>query len=703
MKQESNRDLNQDMYEKNARAEAGSGCRAVSFRAAALRNARETAHSHRLLELEVPADGGGVFIPCDRFTGSQTLAVEIETLEAHCAPFYICFYEKGMNPLEDGCEKPVFWARTGVKPRLPSTWSFEFHLLGRTASPKRTPGRQKLDLAGQPCAIEDIGYLYLHFISGPTSIHVRLSDLRVCCGQPLYHIEHRPLLDELGQYLPADWPGRQPSVRAMASRLREFYGESQKLPAEPGFYASDWNRWGGWGRKKLCAGTGFFRTFHDGKRWWLADPEGYAFFSIGPDCVGTDRETRADAWEHLLTYMPSPQGIYGRALRREDWGDGQSPLFIDYPMLNLMRAFGKDWREKWTELTARRLRAWGFNTVANWSDEGFCHAARLPYVLPLNTKAPFPTTAETIYQDFPDVFSGEYLEKSRQLAQALIPYRDDPFLIGYFLCNEPGWGFEKGLNLGLQLLKSRNRLSSRRHLIAFLQERYRGEIAALNARWHTSFSSFQALLAPFGEADGISQAGKGDLRDFTAVLIRQYATIPSQECRRIDSRHLNLGMRWAFIHDPLLLSGWEAFDVFSLNCYKIDPLPSLRAIAEAGVRKPLIIGEFHHGALDAAHTATGIRGVASQAERGRAYRYYVENAASFQNLVGCHYFTYNDQSALGRMDGECYNIGFVDACQTPYPAMVRAARDTALSLYEVACGERAPFAESPAEIPAVYF
>jgi hypothetical protein len=40
------------------------------------------------------------------------------------------------------------------------------------------------------------------------------------------------------------------------------------------------DRFGGWKGKKLKA-SGFFRTEHDGNRWWLVTPEGNAFISFG--------------------------------------------------------------------------------------------------------------------------------------------------------------------------------------------------------------------------------------------------------------------------------------------------------------------------------------------------------------------------------------------------------------------------------------
>ena len=40
------------------------------------------------------------------------------------------------------------------------------------------------------------------------------------------------------------------------------------------------DRFGGWTELKFDA-TGFFRTEHDGRRWWLVTPEGHAFISWG--------------------------------------------------------------------------------------------------------------------------------------------------------------------------------------------------------------------------------------------------------------------------------------------------------------------------------------------------------------------------------------------------------------------------------------
>ena len=92
-------------------------------------------------------------------------------------------------------------------------------------------------------------------------------------------------------------------------------------------------------------------------------------------------------------------------------------------------------------------------------------------------------------------------------------------------------------------------------------------------------------------------------------------------------------------------------------------------MVELGVDLPVMIGEFHFGALDTGLSATGLEGVLTQKDRGKAYSYYCERVAAHPNGVGCHYFQCYDQFVLGRFDGENYNIGLFDICSRPYQDM----------------------------------
>ena len=73
--------------------------------------------------------------------------------------------------------------------------------------------------------------------------------------------------------------------------------------------------------------------------------------------------------------------------------------------------------------------------------------------------------------------------------------------------------------------------------------------------------------------------------------------IPSLAIRRLDPNHLNLGIRYAWLSSKELAAGSEFTDVFSFNCYSMDPTDSIENFSKL-VGKPVMIGEFHFGALD---------------------------------------------------------------------------------------------------------
>jgi hypothetical protein len=112
-------------------------------------------------------------------------------------------------------------------------------------------------------------------------------------------------------------------------------------------------------------------------------------------------------------------------------------------------------------------------------------------------------------------------------------------------------------------------------------------------------------------------------------------------------------------------------DVIGVNRYRFSP-SDLKI--EAAVDKPIIIGEFHFGALDRGMLHPGLRGVGNQQQRNYAYRHYVTQALTHPNIVGTHWFQYREQAMSGRKDGENFQIGFVDIADTPYPELITAAR-----------------------------
>lgn len=95
------------------------------------------------------------------------------------------------------------------------------------------------------------------------------------------------------------------------------------------------------------------------------------------------------------------------------------------------------------------------------------------------------------------------------------------------------------------------------------------------------------------------------------------------------------------------------------------------------------------GALDRGLFHTGLRSVVDQNQRAEGYRYYVTSALQNPAVVGAHWFQCYDESTTGRGDGENYQIGFMDICDTPYWETIAAVREVGYKLYSIRAGKDA--------------
>jgi len=497
-----------------------------------------------------------------------------------------------------------------------------------------------------------------------------------------------PLLDELGQTTRVDWPGKTRSEADLVERL-----QAQRASAGDCAWPAAFSHYGG-RRERPFEATGFFRTHHDGRRWWLVDPEGCAFWSAGLDCVRADITANAGGLETALSWIPTAEDGFTDARHERDGG-----LMVDYLRANFIRAFGPDgWREAWAEIALALLRRFGFNTVANWSDWQVASAAGFPYVRPLKWPAPNGPQAPRVFRDFPDVFDPAFAAEAAHYARQLEATRDDPAFLGYFLMNEPTWGFARQTPAE-GMLYTRDGGAAREALAAFCRQRYADD-AALAAAWGEGVT-FDGL-ARGRWTRPVATGAKADLEAFSTVMVERLYTTLTDACRAVDPNHLNLGARYFRVPPAWAMRGMGCFDVFSVNGYGETVDPALADACEA-MGCPAMIGEWHFGALDVGLPASGIGRVATQADRGKAYRVYLEDAAARPWCVGVHYFTLYDQSAMGRFDGENYNIGFVDICHKPYQPLVDAARAGHERLYDIADGKAEPFADAPVYLPRLFY
>ena len=496
------------------------------------------------------------------------------------------------------------------------------------------------------------------------------------------------LLDQLGQSDTRVWPSKTRSVEELKTRLN-----AQLAAASSHKWPEAFSEWGGLATRveKAAKPNGFFRTHHDGTRWWLLDPSGHPFWSAGLDSVRVDIDSNYDGLERALAWMPPADGEFKEIYQIR--GDGRRS--INYLAANFIRTFGGGWYDKWTTITVGELRRLGFNTIANWSDWEIARKARFPYVRPLAwgvREAPF------IYRDFPDVFDPRWEADVRRFAQQLTSTRDDPAFIGYFLMNEPTWGFARETPASGMLFNT-PQSATRRALADALATKYPDDRALSNA-W--GFETTRAKVREGAWTRTLTPAAERDLADFSAVMVEKYFRTLSESCRSVDPSHLNLGIRYHTVPPEWAVAGMRSFDVFSMNCYDAKVKSVEMEKIAAMLKMPVMVGEWHFGALDAGLPASGIGHVKTQDDRGRAYRVYLEDAASKPWCVGVHYFILYDQSALGRFDGECYNIGFLDVCNRPYEPLCRAARASHERVYDLALGKVQPFTDAPEYLPKLF-
>lgn len=484
-----------------------------------------------------------------------------------------------------------------------------------------------------------------------------------------------PLIDKFGQYRHKPWPGKVASLDDLKARHRE---ELAELDQHPG--PSNWNQYGGSKSGPKLEATGFFRTEKVNGKWWLVDPEGRLFFSHGIDCVGMANTTCVEERESWFHEFPGDDQSFAEFLGRE-WAlkgyfAGKTVRRFDFSSANLKRKHGESWRQTTSELTHRRLRSWGLNTIGNWSSERIWKLRRTPYTDNVGSgSTKMIEGSEGYWGKFPDVFDESF---GRSLRESMASKKGgslgDPWCIGYFSDNEMSWGDDT--SLAIAALKSPPKQPAKIAFVADLRSKY-SSVDRLNQAWKTSHRSWEAVLE-FREPVKTDDA-RADLLAFYTKAAELYFRTVRDTIKAAGGNHLYLGCRFAGANSRAAAAAAKFCDVVSYNIYE-------RSVADfefdGGADVPLILGEFHFGALDRGLFHTGLVPVSDQNARAQAYLDYVLGALRHPRFVGAHWFQYQDEATTGRVwDEENYQIGFVDIADTPYPEMLAASREVGARLY----------------------
>ena len=284
---------------------------------------------------------------------------------------------------------------------------------------------------------------------------------------------------------------------------------------------------------------------------------------------------------------------------------------------------------------------------------------------------------------FIDVFSPRFDEALEKLTQQVNATAGDPWCIGYFVHNELSWG--KRI-VSRATLASRPDQPAKVEFVRGLRETF-GDIESLNQKWQTRHSSWDALLSSRKSPD--RKRAADEMEAFERRVAERYFAKVKAAVKKGSADTLYLGCRFNTFNEGPAEIAAKYCDIVSYNLYRTPENTAAFAFpGKADV--PLLIGEWHFGALDRGLCDPGLRQVADQEKRAASYVAYMEGVLAHPQFVGAHWFRYKDQSFTGRhSDGANAQNGLLDICDTPYQETVEASRSVGKRLYQLRWGKAA--------------
>lgn len=397
------------------------------------------------------------------------------------------------------------------------------------------------------------------------------------------------------------------------------------------------------------AATGFFRTTRAEGRWWLVDPDGHLFLSLGANLVS----------------LTSPIGAQGDKNAYREAALSQ---------------YGSE--SAWARETVARLRKWGFNTVGEGADADL-RQQHIPYTMNLRCSAVWPREQG---DGFADVFDPAFERAVRRhVAQGCRGLAEDRWLLGYFTDDELAWGSAEvpGRTLLAQFLGLADEAPGRRRLLQFLARRHLN-VEELNAVWETDYDSFDEI----GRVPQVgSRIPEADIEAFQQEVAREYFRIVHDAICAADSNHLILGPRFKEeVPRPVLDSMGEYVDVVSVAVrQEAVPADVLREIHRVA-GWPILIAEFGPGdSLGAGQINSAARSRILD-ERAEQYEKFLSSSFALPMVIGVHWFSYVDQWEVDRFGRERVWTGLVGRYDEPHYTLVEAVSRVNRGLYEQLSG-----------------
>jgi hypothetical protein len=482
-----------------------------------------------------------------------------------------------------------------------------------------------------------------------------------------------PLVDRYGQQRSLDWPGK---VRSDGD-LRHPERVDGRWP-----YAAD--RFGGILEPRHYGRAPRFRTQKDGDRWFLVTPEGSRFFSFGVNEVGVMSWTVTDGREHLFSDLAALRRLHPDQFLLRSGRNGFYPYGI-----NLERKYGPSWRSRSERSFQDRMRSWGFNTFGAHPWDAFLIQQEIPSTLLVEIREGHRRLEVYDGQTMPDVFDPGYRASVVQALGTRMrqgPFSHHPHNLGFFVDNEMPWGRvgspepKYRYALAVAALNAPVDQPARRRLLEQLKRRY-DTIEALNEAWGSGYRGWTDLESgAFGYPPALSQAARKEFEQFAADFAREYFSTVRQSLGVLGYAGLYLGCRFKDTdYTPeIARAGLGLVDVHSVNIYRLTPDQLNADLRQLDV--PILISEVSFGATDFGRVGLPLNPTLTEEERVRAFRRFMDNARTWPNIVGVHWYRWEDFPVTGNQNRENMSMGLVSITDKPYPQMVDEARRVAIEI-----------------------
>ena len=435
----------------------------------------------------------------------------------------------------------------------------------------------------------------------------------------------------------------------------------------------DRDRYGGWTGRQFEA-TGFFRTHHDGERWWLVTPEGSAFVSFGINHYHAGWWAQDYNREHWVKAFGA----------REPWDDA--------------------WRKGFRDAALADCRRLGINTLGIHTDAAMLtdppDGPIMPYVRryePVVLSHYLGPTPEAYVDIFAPGFEAQCDGAAREMAA---PYADDPMLLGYCMADCPiltdgDARWSRGTTWPRVLRNLGAEAPGKQAYVSIMRERH-VDIKAFNVAYATDFASWEALSAAEDwrpDAAPANQTEHADNHAFLLVCVDRYYTAAKVALRRYDTNHMFFGDKINANSDTLdriieITSRYT--DVVNYQCYaRWSEQKALLDRCSPQVDLPFLNGDSAFTVPTETMPNPYGPHARDQAERAAWTREFMENALARPEFVGWHMCGIID--TWKEMPGKEQNQhqGLMTTTGVFYPEMERTVQDLSARLYRIALGEGA--------------